>query len=122
MSRYSRSPPRGPERWDRGRFEAESRGGPPVMERERVEEDYYRHRDYSPDHHGRRQSKGYEEKDHYYYEEKDRYGPPAPYRPRGGPSRYYEEEIDIHQGAMVPRERERERDIEIDIRKTSVDK
>ena len=115
-SRYGGySPPRAPERWDRNRFEAESRGPPPVMERERVEEDYYRRRDYSPD---RRPSRGYKEEERYHVEERDRFGAPMPHRPHGGQNRFYDEQIDIHQGAMVPREKERERDIEIDIRRT----
>ena len=122
MSRFGGySPPRGPERWDRSRFEAASRG-PPVMERDRYEEDHYSrpsHRDHSNDRYSRRSPPRYEEKDRYYYEEKERYGPPAPYRPQKGPGRYYDEDPEGgYEGAMVP-SRGGERDLEIDIRRTS---
>ena len=121
MSRHGGgySPPRAPERWDRDRFEAHSRG-PPVVERDRYEEvDYYSRptrRDPSMDF-GRRSPPRFQEKDRYYYEEKERFGAPMPHRPRGGPGRYYDEEGDTLEGAMVPvRHKERDREIEIDIR------
>ena len=121
MSRHGGgySPPRAPERWDRERFEAHSRAPPTVVERDRYEEvDYYsrpQHREPSVDL-GRRSPPRFKERDRYYYEEKDRFEDRMPYRPRG-PGRYFDEEVDVREQAMVPvRHRDRERDIEIDIR------
>ena len=122
MSRYGGgySPPRGPERWDRDRFEAHSRA-PPVVERDRYEEvDYYSRsprRDQSADFR-RRSPPRFQEKDRYYFQEKERFGASMPYRPKG-PGRYYDEEGDTLEQAMVPvrdSHGDRDREIEIDFR------
>ena len=132
MSRFSgHGPP--PEHWDPERF---------IRERERVERsrpvayanrDRYEERDrfesrISPPSGGRRRESSadefffsreterepnhYEERDRFVFEEKERYGPPAR-RPRAGPGRFYEEEIESidnspSRGQMVPFERRRQ--------------
>ena len=130
MSRYS--PGRAPERWDRDRFESASRG-PPVVERDiRYEEkDYYggrpRYREEAAPPR-RAPPTRYEEEDRYErVEERERYAAPLPTRQRPSETRYYEEERDVYEGALVPTrrrepERERERDFEVDIRRTEIDR
>ena len=114
-----------PQRWDPERFareRAERTRGPPVVERERfVERDFYENRagshrrESSADafHGSSRVPMRFEEKDRFTVEEK--YGPPAR-RSRGGPARYYEEEIDSiesspSRGQMVPFESRRRQSI-----------
>jgi hypothetical protein len=119
MSRYGGVQP---ERWDRSRFDAHTRGGPQLVERDRFEEhDYYepqpqreRQRDRSADYY--RDRPRYHEHDTF-FEERDRFSQPMPFRqaPRPAPSRFYEEERDPYEGAMVPTRRPRDREIEIDI-------
>lgn len=117
MSRYAGDPRyggyggAGPERWNPERFEREradrSRGpGPALVERDVYEEhDFFQPRPQrapvtAPPRRRERSAEGFydrsgrdriAEKDVYISEE--RYGPPAR-RPRGGPGRYYDEEID----------------------------
>ena len=112
-------------RWDSDRFAREreraERRGPPVIERDRFEE-YERfeapprRRDLSADafYHGagRRAPARYEEQDRYIFEEK--ISQPLVRRPRGGPGRYYEDDMDSFDdspsrgGQIVPFERRRE--------------
>ena len=109
-------PPR--ERWDRERFDAHSRGGPQLVERDRYEEHDY----YSPPRQ-REAERGPPRRvqEAYYYDEKDRYD--VPHRPRRDPVRYYDDEGSNYEGAMVPvRHRDEERDIEIDIRRREYDR
>lgn len=116
MSRYGGP---APERWDRSRFDAHTRGGPQLVERDRYEErDYYepqpqRQRDRSADYY--RDQPRYRDDDRYF--EQDRFSQPMPFRSSRPAPRFFEEERDPYEGAMVParRERPREREIEIDI-------
>ena len=117
MSRYGGEPhyrgygAGGAERWNPERFErerADRSHGPALVERDRYEEhDFFQPRPQrapavAPPRRRERSAEGYydrsggggdqfEEKDIYYSEE--RFGPPAR-RPRPGPGRYYDEEID----------------------------
>ena len=115
MSRYGGEPryagygAGGPERWNPERFErerADRSHGPAVVEHDRYEEhDFFQPRPQrppvaAPPRRRERSAEGYydrsggdqfAEKDIYYSEE--RFGPPAR-RPRPGPRRYYDEEID----------------------------
>lgn len=130
MSRYSPPGRGGPERWDRDRFDSHARdaggGGPQVIERDRYEEhDYYapqRQRERSSDSRYPRDPPRFQEYERDVYEEKDRYAAPMPFRSRAAPGRYYDDEGDNLEGALIPvrpRSRERERDVEIDIRRTT---
>ena len=108
-----------PERFSRERERVERLRGPPVIERDRFEEheryEAPRRRDHSADafyYGGRQAPTRYEEQDRYIFEEK--FSQPIARRPKGGPGRYYDEDVDSFDdspsrgGQMVPFERRRE--------------